>query len=187
MSEEKILVGKINGIYGVKGWVKIFSHTDPRDNILSYSPWLLKIKGQWQSFNIIKGQVLQGGKSIVVHLEDFNDREMARTFMGTEISIYANQLESSDEFYWRDLIGCKVLNQDNVKLGQVTELVETGAHDVLRVVSDETGISTLIPLVFKNFITNIDIATKQIKVNWELDTDSSINNNNNAKVATSAV
>ncbi|NKQ38967.1 MAG: ribosome maturation factor RimM [Methanosarcinales archaeon] len=171
MSDEKILVGKINGIYGVKGWVKVFSHTDPRQNILSYSPWLLKIKGEWQSFNVIKSQVLQGGKLVVAHLDGLNDREIARTFMGTDISIYASQLEDTDEFYWRDLIDCTVKNQDDVQLGKVIEIVETGVHDVLRVAPDDSESSTLIPFVFENFIINIDIESKQIIVNWDLESD----------------
>ncbi len=169
MSDEIILVGQINGIYGIKGWVKVFSHTDPRNNILSYSPWLLKIAGEWQEFNLVGGQVIQGGKSVVAHLESLNNREIARTFMGTDIAIRVGQLEDSDEFYWRDLIGCNVINKDEIELGQVTEIVETGAHDVLRVVNNATDATILIPFVFENFIIDIDIESKQVKVDWDLD------------------
>lgn len=169
MSEERILVGQINGIYGVKGWVKVFSHTEPRSNILKYSPWLLKIKGEWKAFNLLDGQEIQGGKSVVACLEGIDDREIARTFMGTDISILPSQLETSDEYYWRDLIGCDVINQDSVLLGKVTELVETGVHDVLRVVSEQASDSILIPFVFENFIVDVDIEAQKIQVDWELE------------------
>lgn len=169
MSDEKILVGQINGIYGVKGWVKVFSHTDPRGNILSYSPWFLKIDGQWQTFELENGQLQQGGKAVVAQLKGINDRDVARSYMGVEIAINADQLVETDEFYWRDLIGCEVINQDNLVLGKVSELVETGAHDVLRVGEIDSEDSILIPYVFEEFIVDIDIDNKRIEVYWELE------------------
>jgi 16S rRNA processing protein RimM len=168
MSEEKIIVGQINGIYGVKGEVKVFSHTDPRANILNYSPWLLNIKGEWQAFDVLQSQVLQGGKSIVALLEGILDRDIAKQFMGVEIAILSSQLVATDGFYWRDLIGCEVFNQDNVLLGTVQELVETGAHDVLRIRNAQTDSSILIPYVFEEYIQEVDIDSKKIKVHWDL-------------------
>jgi len=172
MSEEKILVGQINGIYGVKGEVKVFSHTEPRSNILSYSPWLLKIKGEWQAFKVLKGQILQGGKSIVALLDGITDRDVAKTYMGVEIAILPSQLiHSEDEFYWRDLIGCEVINQDQVSLGKVLELVETGVHDVLRVGLKQGSETILIPFVFDEFIQQIDLNAQKIEVYWDLSED----------------
>ncbi|MBD3822270.1 MAG: ribosome maturation factor RimM, partial [Thiotrichales bacterium] len=83
---EKLILGKISGIFGVKGWLKIFSHTEPRDNILSYSPWLIKVKGEWRPFDLEDGQD-QGGKGIVAKLEGIDDRDEARLYMGCEIAI----------------------------------------------------------------------------------------------------
>lgn len=167
---ERIIVGQINGIYGVQGWVKVFSHTEPRENILSYSPWQVKFQGEWQTINVEKGQVLQGGKSIVAKLESVSDRELAREYMGCEIAIFAQQLpEVENGFYWRDLMGCDVQNTEGVLLGKVTELVETGAHDVLRVQQSSEQESTLIPFVMDEFILAVDTQNKQIEVDWLLE------------------
>ncbi|MDX1796174.1 MAG: ribosome maturation factor RimM [Hydrogenovibrio sp.] len=169
---DKLIVGQINGIFGVKGWVKVFSHTDPRENILTYSPWLVKHKGVWKSMDVTDGQVLQGGKAIVARLAGVDDRDIAREYMGCDIAILPEQLPDADDgYYWRQLIGCQVTNLEGDVLGKVTSLVETGAHDVLRVESDQG--STLIPFVEDKFIIDVDVDHKQIKVDWQLEDESS--------------
>lgn len=169
---EKLIVGQIHGIFGVKGWVKVFSHTDPRENILTYSPWLVKHKGVWKSMDVTDSQVLQGGKAIVARLAGIDDRDIAREYMGCDIAISPEQLPDADDgYYWRQLIGCQVTNLEGEALGRVTSLVETGAHDVLRVESDQG--STLIPFVDDEFIIDVDIENQQIKVDWQLEDDSS--------------
>ena len=50
-------LGKINGLFGVKGWMKVFSNTQPKENILTYSPWYLKREGQWQAFELLAGKI----------------------------------------------------------------------------------------------------------------------------------
>ncbi|MPQ77086.1 ribosome maturation factor RimM [Hydrogenovibrio sp. JE_KL2] len=163
---EKLILGKISGIFGVKGWLKIFSHTEPRDNILSYSPWLIKVKGEWRTFDLEDGQEIQGGKGIVAKLEGIDDRDEARLYMGCEIAINPEQLpEAEDGYYWRELIGCSVTDQEDNDLGVVTALIETGAHDVLRV--EKEGHSTLIPFVEGTFILDVDVENKHIQVAWD--------------------
>jgi len=163
---EKLILGKISGIFGVKGWLKIFSHTEPRDNILSYSPWLIKVKGEWRPFDLEDGQEIQGGKGIVAKLEGIDDRDEARLYMGCEIAINPEQLpEALVGYYWRELIGCSVTDQEDNDLGVVTALIETGAHDVLRVEKD--GHSTLIPFVEGTFILDVDVENKHIQVDWD--------------------
>lgn len=174
LNDDKIILGQINGIYGVQGWVKVFSHTDPRQNILNYSPWLIKVNQAWQSFDVIDGRTQQGGKLVVAKIDGIDDREIARTFMGCEIAILPEQLPESDSgYYWMQLMGCQVFLADNTLLGTVTELVETGAHDVLRVQKpDEAGMgSILIPFVMEQFILDVDVKAKTIKVDWTLEDD----------------
>ena len=43
--ERRVLLGKIVGVFGVKGWVKLQSHTEPREALLAYRPWLLRQRG----------------------------------------------------------------------------------------------------------------------------------------------
>lgn len=169
MSDNKLIVGNINGVFGVQGWVKIFSHTDPRENILSYSPWWIKCKGEWKRVNVVDSKVQQGGKTLVAKLENVNDRDLAREYMGCEIAIEDSQLNrNSDDYLWIDLIGCEVLLQDGTPLGSVKDLIETGAHDVLRVSGDQ---EVLIPFVMDEFILDVDLPNQKIIVDWELGED----------------
>lgn len=170
MPDEHIIIGQVNGIYGVQGWVKVFSHTEPRDNILTYSPWHLNIKGVWCTLTLEDGRSQSGGKSIIAKLEGVDDRDQARDMMGCDIAIEPHQLPVSEEgYYWRQLIGCEVVNQQGTMLGSVTEIVETGAHDVLRVASHPTAgssTSTLIPFVMETFILEVDVDARRIRVDW---------------------
>jgi len=169
MSDEKLIVGNINGVFGVQGWVKIFSHTDPRKNILDYSPWWIKCKGEWKQVNVVDSQVQQGGKTLVAKLENVDDRDIAREYMGCEIAIEDSQLpRSDDDFLWVDLIGCEVVLEDGAKVGTVKDLIETGAHDVLRVTGEH---NVLIPFVMDEFILSVDTDNKKIVVDWELEED----------------
>lgn len=177
MSDDKLIVGQINGIFGVNGWVKIFSHTDPRKNILDYSPWMIKFKGEWQHIKVENSKVQSGGKTLVAKLENVADRDVAREYMGCDIAIDRSQLkQSGDGWFWIDLIGCQVTTQEGVALGEVKEMIVTGAHDVLRIQSNsDVGESDiLIPFVMERFILSVDINAKQIVVDWELEEDSEI-------------
>lgn len=167
---DKLILGQINGIFGVQGWLKIFSYTDPRKNILTYPNWLIKYKGQWQSIKLIEGKSQQGGKTVVAKLAGFDDRDKARELMGADIAILKADLPEADEgIYWIQIIGSEVINLQNENLGVVTSLVETGAHDVLRVEKD--GSSILIPYVKDKFVLNVDTEQKTIIVDWSVDSD----------------
>ena len=139
---KRLLVGKINGLFGVQGWVKLFSHTQPRKNILSYQPWHIQIDGQWQTLDILKGR--EQGKTIVAQLRDINNREQAQSMIGIDLYIEKSQLPKllEGEHYWEDLIGLEVINQQQVVLGKVSNLVDTGANNVLVVSGDKESSST---------------------------------------------
>jgi len=115
--DKKIIVGKINGVYGVKGWVKVFSETDPREGITKYNPWFLKQQGKWREVKVESGR--HQAKTIVAKLEGFDDRDESMLLNGAVIGIEPEQMASlgQDEFYWRDLMGCRVVNQQDIELG----------------------------------------------------------------------
>ncbi len=166
-SEEFIPVGKIAGAFGVKGWLKIFSLTDPRDNILRYSPLYISLKGEWVEAEVVGGKVQ--GKGIVMGLQNVTDRDQVMALVGAELAIKKEQLvpTEEDEFYWSDLIGLTVINQQQETLGKVDHLLETGAHDVLAVKDDE-GTERLIPFV-DEIVEQVDLDEKLIQVDWGLD------------------
>ena len=168
-SEEFIPVGKIAGVFGIKGWMKVFSYTDPRKNILSYTPLYLSVKGQWVEAKVSNGRVQ--GKWIVIALENVTDPEQVLPLIGTALAIKKEQLKPirSDEFYWSELTGLKVINLDGHVFGQVDSLVETGAHDVLVVKNKDQKTECLIPFVLEEIIQNVDLDNGIIEVDWEVD------------------
>lgn len=168
-ASEFIPVGKISGVFGVRGSVKVFSYTDPRDNILSYKPLFLKRQGQWLEINISGGQLQ--GKAVVMSIKNVIDRDQALPLIGGELAIRREQLQAADEdeFYWADLIGLTVINTDDEVLGNVDHLLETGANDVLVVMQEGSDAQYLIPFVMEKFVLNVDLAEQQIRVDWQSD------------------
>ncbi|MCX4190298.1 ribosome maturation factor RimM [Methylophaga sp. OBS3] len=166
---EFIPVGKISGVFGVRGSVKVFSYTEPRDNILRYKPLFLKRQGQWIEIDISGGQLQ--GKAVVMSIRNVTDRDQALPLIGGELAIRREQLKATDqdEFYWADLIGLSVINAEDVVLGKVDHLLETGANDVLVVMQDGTKAQHLIPFVMDEVVLNVDLANQQIRVEWQSD------------------
>ena len=163
---EMLVLGKVSGVYGIKGWVKLFSDTEPRDGILAYKHCFLKEKGQWRPLQITQGRMQ--GKGVVAKIEGCDDRDQAMLLIGSEIAITDDQLATlaDDEYYWKDLIGLSVINQDNIDLGTVSEMMETGANDVLIVEGDR---QRLIPFTQGHTVQAVNLAEKVIKVDWDPD------------------
>jgi 16S rRNA processing protein RimM len=165
LSEQHLVVGHISGVFGIKGWVKVYSFTDPRENILTYSPWLLCKGSERKTVRVLNGQSQNG--TIVAHLDGIDDRDSAAELGGWEILIDEKLLPEpeEDEYYWRDLIGLAVVNLENIHLGTVDYLLETGANDVLVVKDDDK--ERLIPFVQGQFVKSIDLHTRLITVDWD--------------------
>ncbi len=173
-------LGRITGVFGVKGWVRIYSYTQPRENILRYTPWLISQDsslsagqghegGQAQERDWYPVEVLAGrrhGAGIIAHLAGCDDRDAARRLMGAEIAVERARLPAceTDEYYWVDLIGLRVENLQGVELGRVTGLLETGAHDVLVV---RNGRERLIPYVRGRVVQAIEPDAGLIRVDWD--------------------
>lgn len=163
-----LIVGRIGRIYGVKGWLKIFSFTRPTKNIFSYSPWFLKINDTSHAINFEKFR--KHGEDFLVKFLGIDNPEDASHYINHDIVITEEQLPqlNDGEHYWRDLISLKVINQNGFLLGKVTDLIETGANDVF-VVTNNDKHKILIPYVKGLYIRNIDLRTQTINVDWEVD------------------
>lgn len=157
-------LGKISGVFGVKGWVKIFSWTDPREGILDYNPWWIQHKGQWREVQILEGQ--RQGKLVVARLAGVDDRDQAALLNGALIAVPLAQLEplSDDQFYWHQLEGLKVVTTSGVELGKVDHMMETGANDVMAVRGDR---ERLIPFTPGHAVQKVDLASGVITVEWD--------------------
>lgn len=170
--EKLQILGEITGFYGVKGWVKLFSFTDPRENIVQYSKLKIKLgkcdkkqqkkstpplsvvsesgsstgkefsREQWQDIKLDSGKA--HGKGVVAHFAGYNTREDAAVLIGSELAVYRCDFKSTatDEYYWADLIGLNVINLEGIALGSVIRLMETAGNDVLVIKSVQNETGT---------------------------------------------
>jgi len=159
--------GEISGVFGVKGLVKVFSFTEPRENIVRYSPWLLQKNDQSWEVKVVSGQ--RHGNVVVAELENISDRDAALALMGAKILIRKQQLPKPKpgEYYWADLVGLRVETESGLKLGIVDHLLETGANDVLVVRDGER--ERLIPFLQRQTVLQIDLAAGVMIVDWDPD------------------
>lgn len=163
---KRVIIGRICAVSGIKGWVKVHSHTQPRENILNYAPWLLCRNGVWQPIRVLDGRMQ--GKGLVVKLENCADRDAAYEWSGADVAIYRSQLPAPQpgSYYWADLIGLTVVNLQGKSLGVVDSLLETGANDVL-VVKGES--ECLVPYIKDQVIKEVDLRAGTMRVDWDPD------------------
>jgi 16S rRNA processing protein RimM len=162
----QVVLGRIAGVFGLKGWVKVFSHTEPREGILDYQNWLLRRGDGWQAVKVEDGK--PHGKSVIVKLASVEDPEAAAELLDAEIAVQREDLPQTDDgqYYWSDLEGLQVIHRDGRSLGKVAYLMATGANDVLVVEGDS---ERLIPFVMGDVILNVDLGLGQISVDWDWD------------------
>lgn len=171
MSEKRldlVTVGRAGSVFGVKGWVKIQSFTEPHDNILNYAPWRLKTRHGVKSFEVDEVQVR--GQDILVHFKGLDDRDEVRKFLPADVAVDKAQFDTLEDgdFYWHQLIGMQVVSDFDGKqypFGKVTKLLETGANDVLVVRGDDK--ERLIPYVPEIYIKQVNTADGVIQVEWD--------------------
>ena len=161
--ERYVSIGRVGGVHGVRGWLKIRSATAPPARIFEYQPWRVARDGRWRSVGV-SGSRRHGG-SFVAKLDGVDDRESARAWVGADIAVRRSQLPplSPREYYWCDLIGMTVHDTAGASLGRVRSLMETGANDVVVV---EGGSEILIPFVLEQVVRSVDLVRGNIVVEW---------------------
>lgn len=179
--DDLVLVGHIIGAYGIQGWVRIKPYSADADALLHAKTWWLD-KPELRDVDMLHSK--HHGDDVVAQLMGVADRKTAEMLKGTAVQVRRSHFPvlSDGEFYWIDLIGSVVVNQDGVTLGSVRDLIETGAHPILRVQADslqgaegsskDEGADApkewLIPFV-DQFVKTVDQAEKKITVDWGLD------------------
>jgi len=160
-----VVVGRFGAPYGVKGWLNVTSYTDPLDNLVSYRPWFVDRRGSWSELTVAQTRPHRDG--FVAQIVGVEDRNAAQAFAGQAIGVPDSALPEvgEDEFYWKDLIGLNVVDRSGVVLGQVSELMETGANDVI-VVRTEGG-ELLIPFV-RHVVMSVNLPAQKITVDWQI-------------------
>jgi len=161
---DPVVIGEIGRAHGIRGWVWVNSYTRPLEEIRRYRQWFVEdaAGGSWYAVKAVHRQP----KGLVVQLEGIADRDGAEAITGSRVVVDAADLPPAgqDEYYWRDLIGCAVINTEGVAFGTVREMIETGANDVLVVEGDR---ERLIPFAPGEVIVSIDVADKRLTVDWD--------------------
>jgi 16S rRNA processing protein RimM len=166
------VLGKVTTAFGIKGWVKVYSYTDPMTNILQYPVWLLNVNGHWKEYKLRDSR--PQGKGLAAALEGINDRDQALALSQVEIGIPTNELPEleEDEHYWFQLVGLKVVNTEGQLLGQVKELFDSGGGNQVVVIKGCEGSidkrQRLIPFV-DAIVLEVDLEGGEIQVDWEAD------------------
>lgn len=161
-----VAMGYIKGVFGVKGCVKIHTDTEYTDSLLDFPQWRLSKDGQIQTVTIAESKI--NGDELLVRFEGIADRNAAALLRGYTIEIDRSSFADTedDEYYWADLVGLTVINREQLNLGTISSLMDTGAHDVL-VVDGDFG-RKLIPFVAQ-YIDEVNIPQKKICVDWGSD------------------
>lgn len=165
----RVLLGRIVGVHGVRGMVKLESFTDPRTAIFDYKPWLLeRAPGHFEKIAEVHGHAQ--GKGVVATLAGIGDRDAAAEWIGANIFVSRESLPEPEagECYQTDLEGLEVLNTRGESLGTVSHLFDNGAHDVL-ITRDEAGRQRLIPYVVDVYVKSVDLDAGRVTVDWNKD------------------
>lgn len=165
--ERRVLVGRIVGVSGTAGAVKLESWTEPRLQIFRYQPWILRSADGEREVRGCRGR--EQGKGMVATLPGVVDREQASALIGTDIWVLRSALPRSapGEYYWTDLEGMDVVNVEGVAFGQVSHLFATGANDVLVARNGEQ--ERMIPFVLEQYVKQVDLDARRIVVEWDPD------------------
>lgn len=173
--DDRIVLGRVSGVFGVRGWVKVWSFTDPVESLLDYPVWQLKLPQGWEEHEVDAGQ--RQGRGLVAHFAGCDDRDLARRFVQADVAVPRSAMPRlpEGEYYWFQLEGLEVLavrDEGTVKLGRVDHLFATGANDVLAVRPCEGSIDRrerLLPWVPGEVILDVDLARRELRVDWDPD------------------
>jgi 16S rRNA processing protein RimM len=174
-----VVVGRIKGLHGVRGAIKVESFCSPQVAIFNYRPWTLMRPGP-SALAISQGspntsllvqmpiKLHSSSETLVARCNEIEDRDQAQLWLGCEIHIERQALPKlkPGEYYWHDLIGLTVSNQEGVVFGQIKQLMETGSNDVVVVQGER---ERLVPYLPGQYVIDIDLANKHMLVDWDAD------------------
>ena len=163
--ERVVTLGKIVGTFGVQGWVKIQSFTDPPENIFEYDHWRMLRGGQWSEVEIENGRVT--GKGVLAKLAGIDTPEDARLYVGVELGVARSEMPALEpgEHYWADLEGLEARGVNGEVLGRVDHFRTTPGGDVVIVRGEREH---WIPFV-KERILKVDVPAGYIVLDWASD------------------
>lgn len=168
MATQRVIIGRVGGPHGIRGELKLQLFLEQPDQVNQFKQWFIQFPGETEFKPYVDFAVSSKGGQYYIHFNTIHDRDQARQYTHALLAIDRSELAppGPSEFYWSDLEGLSVYNQDNQLLGTVDHLLETGANDVM-VIKTISGKELLIPYVVPQIICEIDLARKLIRVEWE--------------------
>jgi 16S rRNA processing protein RimM len=156
-------MGRVLGPFGIQGWIKLRTYTETPDGLASHPAWWLRTKAGWQAAVLEEFKVRPAAVS--AKLAGVDERNAAELLRGCDVAVTREDLGETKggEYYWVDLVGLAVVNLQGEGLGQVEELLRTGASDVLVVRGER---ERLIPFI-ADYVKSVDREAGRITVDWE--------------------
>jgi 16S rRNA processing protein RimM len=164
-SDRIVVLGKIVGTFGVKGWVKVKSYTEPVENILDYGVWQLGSAGKWTQVRTEEGRVTD--KGVLAKLEGLESPEEARLKVGLELGVWRSEMPppAPGEYYLSDLEGIDAMSSSGELLGRVDHFRSTPAGTVLVIRGEQEH---WVPFV-KERIVKVELGAGRIVLDWSAD------------------
>jgi len=163
-----VVMGRIVAPYGVFGWLKVVPDTEAFDGLFDYDSWWLGKGDDWREYQVETAKV--HNDVLVVKLAGIDDRDAAFACKGKQVAVPREQLPEpgDNEYYWSDLIGLNVKNQQGVDFGSIIDVFETGANDVLVVKKDDASKNEekLLPFIAA-VVLEVDLEAKTMLVDWD--------------------
>jgi 16S rRNA processing protein RimM len=161
-----VILGRFGKPHGIKGFISIHAFTDPRENLLDYKELYAPFDKEWRVIELYSFEVHP--KIIIAKVQGFADRTAVEALTNKDIAAPKDALPALEpgEYYWHQLIGMQVTNQQGLPLGKVTEILATGSNDVLVVEGERQH---LIPYVMGSCIQEVNKQKQCIIVDWDAD------------------
>ena len=162
---QKVIIGRLGRPVGIHGQIKLYPYSREPSNLLDYNPWFIEDENDWQVIEFSK--VIEKDKFLLVTFNSVKNREQAQKLTNKSLAVNRESLAQlgADEYYWSDLIGLSVTNTNGTSLGVVTEIMETGANDVLIVCNEDK--QYLVPFLLNEFILQVSLETNSMTVDWD--------------------
>jgi 16S rRNA processing protein RimM len=158
-----IELGVVGAPFGVRGWVKLASYTDPPERLLDHRRIQLKLGGAWRTYSV-EADGRSGGQ-LTVKLAGIEDRDAAEGLRGAPVAVARSELPPSHDkdFYRADLIGCEVVNLEGVRLGAVAHFIEIPAHALMVVRGEREYWVPAVP----QHLRRVDLRSRRVVVDWD--------------------
>jgi 16S rRNA processing protein RimM len=162
--QDRVVLGRVSGPFGVRGWLKVMSFTDPPEQILDYPTWQAELpRAGRRELRPLEGR--RHGKGLVVHFEGIDDRDAAIALGRLDLWVERRELPAlkKGEYYRADLVGFEVVNLQGQCLGSVDHFLDMPANAVMVVAGEREHWLPLGP----DQVFRVDLEHGRITVDWD--------------------